>query len=329
MGLTDEGLVETSGLLSRWVRLASGAKAHYMTAGESGPTVILLHGGIIGSSGTAGWRLMAPFLGQHGFRVFCPDMPVFGLTSDPERAYAHGEAGHVDFLHDFATALCLDRFHLAGNSMGCVNTVNYVVAHPERVESYALIAGSVGDLVPTPQLRALDSRAPEDRPQISMFDGTPESMRAIMSAIVLDPDKLSDDLVAMRTAAANLHREQFEGWRPATMRQRGLGGTPDPNVAARLRTVGRLETMTIPAIYLYGKKDVLYPVEAGYAQEDALPHVQFFYPEDTGHQGQTDQPELFNQVFLEFLRDGKVSLPTAERAGVSRRRPLLSDIVGD
>ena len=69
MSRTEEGLVAVPGLLSRWVRLGNGALAHYMTSGETGPAVILLHGGIQGSSGAAGWRFMAPFLGQNGFRV--------------------------------------------------------------------------------------------------------------------------------------------------------------------------------------------------------------------------------------------------------------------
>ena len=75
--------------------------------------------------------------------------------------------------------------------------------------------------------------------------------------------------------------------------------------------------------------DVLLPVQFGFAQEDLLPAVQFFYPEECGHQGQTDQPEMFNQVFLEFFRDGKVSTKTAGWAGISTRRPPISSLVGD
>jgi hypothetical protein len=55
--------------------------------------------------------------------------------------------------------------------------------------------------------------------------------------------------------------------------------------------------------------------------------VQFFYPDDCGHQGQTDQPELFAQVFTEFFRDGRVSRETADRAGVSDRRPEMPELV--
>jgi 2-hydroxy-6-oxonona-2,4-dienedioate hydrolase len=69
------------------------------------------------------------------------------------------------------------------------------------------------------------------------------------------------------------------------------------------------------------------PEIGGYPQEDRLPNVQFFYPEDTGHQAQTDSPELMNQIFLEFFRDGKVSWETAQRAGISTRRPPLQNLV--
>ena len=75
MSLTEEGIIEVPGMSSQWVRLGGGAKAHYMFAGETGPAVVLLHGGLPGSSGAAGWRYIAANLAENGFRVYCPDMP--------------------------------------------------------------------------------------------------------------------------------------------------------------------------------------------------------------------------------------------------------------
>ncbi len=313
--------MKVDGLLSRWVRLPGGVKAHYVTAGETGPAVILLHGGINGSSGTAGYRFMAPFLAAHGFRVYCPDMPAYGLTEDPAGFYQEVIAGHVDFVHDFATALCLDRFHLAGNSLGCINTVYYVISHPERVLSYALISGVIGDLVPKEEEQAVRDSVGHRPVRMFRFDGTAESMRSVMTEMIRSGDAVSDDLVEMRTLAANLHTDEHArhialayGERPATDR-------------VRLTTKGRLDTLPIPAIYLYGRQDVALPVELGYLQEERLPNVQFFFPDDCGHQGQTDQPEMFNQVFLEFFRDGRVSRATADWAGVSKNRPEIADYV--
>jgi pimeloyl-ACP methyl ester carboxylesterase len=321
MALTEEGIIDVPGMASRWVRLQTGCLAHYMTAGESGPNVVLLHGGIIGSSGTAGWRFMAPFLAENGFRVYCPDQPAFGLTENYEHIYVPGEAGHVDFLQDFVDALAIDKFHLAGNSMGCSNTVNYVTAHPERVLSFALIAGGIGDLAPMQEAFANDTRPESEKPRIDVFDGTADSMRRMMAAIIYRQEAISDDLTEMRTRAANKHREAY-GRHMATM------FNPDPDISARLSTKGRFDRLSVPGIYLYGRQDVLLPVEiCGYPQEDVLPNVQFFYPDECGHQGQTDQPEMFNQAFLEFFRDGKVSRKTADWAGVSKRRPELERYV--
>lgn len=314
MALTEECLIHVPGMLSRYVRLPSGVTAHYMTSGETGPNIVLLHGGIPGSSGTAGFRFMAPFLGRHGFRVYCPDMPSFGLTDDPRHHYSYGQGAFVDFLHEFVNAVALDRFHLAGNSMGCQNAVNYALAHPDRVDSLALIAGNIGDLVTRAEMRALDPRAPTDVPSAG-YDGTEEGMRRILEHIVYDPGTITDELVTMRTHAAGLHADSYG----PSMKRFLDEDVPEDRI--RLTTTGRLDRLGKKAIFLAGRDDVMYVPEATHLQEDALPEVQFFYPEHTGHQGQTDTPDLHNQVFLEFFRDGRVSWPTAQAAGISTRRP--------
>jgi len=158
-------------------------------------------------------------------------------------------------------------------------------------------------------------------PPINVFDGTKESMKTMMEAIIYRVEAIGDDLLEMRTRAANDHREAY-------MRHVGRGFMA-PTVAdkSRFSTKGRLDTMPIPAIYLYGKQDVLLPVELGYLQEDRCPNIQFFYPDECGHQGQTDQPDMFNQVYLEFFRDGQVSRKSADWAGVSTRRPEIAAFV--
>jgi 2-hydroxy-6-oxonona-2,4-dienedioate hydrolase len=298
------------------VRLANGERAHYMTAGESGPAVVLLHGGIPGSSGTAGWRLLAPVLARAGFRVYCPDQPGFGL-SDPRPEYrpVHGVYSHINFLERFAEALCLDRFFLAGNSMGCANTAHYVARYPHRVERFALIAGPVGDVMPFPTL---------DKLQVPVgWDGTRDTMVKMMNSIIHHQEAVTDDLLDMRMRAADAHKEGWIAWQKAF-----LFGELPADIASALSTKGRLDTSEIPGICLYGRDDAILPVEdLGFKVEDALPKVQFFYPEDCGHQGQTDQPELFADVFVEFFRDGTVGRATADRAGVSTRRPEIASLV--
>ncbi|HEY1971919.1 MAG TPA: alpha/beta hydrolase [Pseudonocardia sp.] len=316
MALTEEGIINVPGLHSRWVRLANGERAHYMTSGESGPAVVLLHGGIPGSSGTAGWRMLAPVLAEAGYRVFCPDQPGFGL-SDPGAEYrpVHGIYSHISFLERFADALCLDRFFLAGNSMGCANTAHYVVRYPHRVERFVLIAGPVGDVMPFPTL---------DKLQVPVgWDGQRETMVRMMSSIIHHPEAITEDLLEMRMRAAEVHKEGWIAWQRAF-----LFGELPADIAAAISTKDRLDRLEIPGICLYGRNDLILPTEdLGYQVEDALPKVQFFYPDDCGHQGQTDQPELFADVMVEFFRTGMVTRKTADRAGVSTRRPELPSLV--
>lgn len=319
MALTEEGLIHVPGLLSRWVRLANGARAHYMTAGETGPSVILLHGGFAGSSGTAGWRYAAPFLGANGFRVYCPDLPGFGLSDVREEHWPTGLGSHVDYLQHFADALCVERFHLAGNSMGCIDSVNFLCAHPNRVLSYALIAGFVGDVAPL-------QVEPKVNPAVlASFDGTEESMRRMMETIIGHDEAIDDELIAMRTATARRTEQSRAALGPAMlMYALGMG---DDAEAVRLTTRGRLDRLPTPGICIYGQDDGMVPVEQGHLQEDALPGIQFFYPDDCGHQAQTDQPDMINHLLLEFFRDGRVGRKTADWAGVSSRRPENAALV--
>lgn len=335
-GLTEEDILHIPDLDSRWVRLASGAKAHYVTSGETGPAIILLHGGIVGSSGTAGWRFMAPFLGAHGFRVYCPDRPAFGLADTrPEHRPTMGFIDQVNFITEFADALCLDKFHIGGNSMGGQITVQYVQNYPQRVLSYMLIATTPGDVVPA-ELRVLgkDSRfSPNKAYAPPQFDGTGESMRILMEGIIYNTPEIWPELIEMRTLAANRqlaagNNTMLGAGRPTTAPAgMNLGPMHDPNYQQWISTKDRFPKMTLPGIYLYGLQDVLGPVENGFLQEDRLPNLQVFYPDECGHQGQTDQPDMFNHVALEFFKTGKVSWKTAQWAGVSRRREILPNLV--
>jgi 2-hydroxy-6-oxonona-2,4-dienedioate hydrolase len=316
MALTDEGLLAVPGLASRWVRLAGGARAHYMTAGETGSPVVLLHDGLPGANGTTSWHYLAPWLGAQGLRVYCPDLPGFGLSDPRPEHWPNGFAGHVDFIREFADALCLDTFFLGGHSLGCADTFFFVCAHPERVERFAVISGNAGDVAPivsSPIGGAL-----------SGFDGSAESVRTHLEQAVVNAEVVTDDVVAMETGFAARNRDAYRAFIQVTLAM--MEGT-DPNLAARLRTRDRLDRLTIPGIYVYGKEDRIRPLDFGHAQEDVLPNIQFFYPEGCGHHAQLDRPDLIGQLFVEFLRDGRVTRATAHAAGVSRRRPELRTVV--
>lgn len=318
MALTDEGIIDIPGIASHWVRLANGARAHYSTAGETGPAIVLLHGGIAGSSGLAGWRFMLPFLAQHGYRVYAPDRPGFGLADTrPEYWPTRGFMSWVQFVKDFADAMCLDQFFLSGNSNGAQTAAYFAINHPERVIRMPLIA--TGGFS---QNMGIESGRLGRSITLPRFDGTEESMQELMNSIIYRKEAISADLLKMRTMSGNQQKDSLNAGQ-TFMREHAK----DPNYQQQMNLQGRLDTLTIPIIYLFGQQDTFAVVENAYLQEEVLPNFQFFYVPECGHQAQTDQPDLVNQVFLEFIRDGKVSRKTADAAGVSHRRPEHPELV--
>lgn len=312
VALTDEGIIDIPGISSRWVRLANGARAHYSTAGDKGPAVILLHGGMPGSSGLAFFRFMIPFLAAHGYRVYAPDRPGYGLADTrPEYWPTRGFVSWAGFVKDFADALCLDQFFLSGNSNGTQTACYFAINNPERVIRMPLI-GTGG----FSRWMGIDPSKLGKSIGMPEFDGTPASMQAAMDWISYRKQAVSQDLVTMRTNAAN---KQHDSYNAARDFQRTHD--KDPSYLQQMNLKGRLDELDIPIIYLFGQQDTFAVVENAYLQEEVLPKVQFFYVPECGHQAQNDQPEIVNQVFLEFIRDGKVSRATADKAGVSKRRP--------
>ena len=201
--------------------------------------------------------------------------------------------------------------------MGADNTIQYVMDHPERVISFILIATmKVGDNV------ADEKQIGPKLTNMAQFDGTAKSMGDMISPIMYKPSAVPQELLEMRAEAANRQKDSYEAGRKGRELIR-----KDPALNARFSTKDRFNKIGVPGIYLYGKDDVLAPVENAYNQEDTLQNIQMFYPEECGHQGQTDQPDMFNQVFLEFFSKAKVSRATADWAGVSTRRPENSNLV--
>lgn len=319
MAASEASLIDVPGMWSRWVRLPSGVKVHYMTSGASGPNVVLIHGGLFGSSGLAGWREIAPALGAAGFRVYCPDMLGFGGTYDVEEVYGQGLAAQTAFLRDFVNTLALDQFHIAGNSMGCRIAVDVMVNEPERILSFAGIAGAFGDVIPQDLLVEADKTL-KKHADVGGYDGSETAMRRILEAIVLNPERISDELVTMRTKAANAQGDAYS--RMMTQFFKDVRGPSTEVERVRFRTRDRFEHLSIPSIYVFGAQDALHSIDYAHVQEDHLPNVQVFYPAHCGHQSQTDDPELHIALLSEFFGQGRVSTATAAAAGVSTRRPV-------
>lgn len=110
-----------------------GMPVHYRDEG-SGPLLVLIHGTAASLHTWDGWVDEL----KNDFRIVRMDIPAFGLTG-PEPTGDYSIDRYVEFLEAFASALNLDNFALAGNSLGGEIAWRYALAHPERVDNLVLI----------------------------------------------------------------------------------------------------------------------------------------------------------------------------------------------
>ena len=120
---------------SRFLDLGRGLRVHVRDEGPRGaPVLVLLHGSNADLHTWDGWaRSLAS-----RYRIVRYDQIGHGLTGpSPTRDYR--PQAFVDQLDAVAIRLGLERFVLAGNSMGGAVAWRYALAHPERLTGLVLI----------------------------------------------------------------------------------------------------------------------------------------------------------------------------------------------
>jgi pimeloyl-ACP methyl ester carboxylesterase len=104
----------------------------YLEGGE-GETILFVHGFGMEKDG---WGLF-PKAFSRSFRLILPDLPGFGENSRVESA-DYDVASQAKRLNRFVESLGLNRFHLAGSSMGGYIAGFYASEYPEKVKTLAL-----------------------------------------------------------------------------------------------------------------------------------------------------------------------------------------------
>jgi len=128
------GVLETRYLnpASRFINI-DGARIHYRDEGE-GPAVLLLHANF---GNLIGWDPWVDAL-KDSYRVVRMDFTSHGLTGpDPTGNYT--QARTLELTEKFIDAMDLDRFSIAGTSLGGTIAIHYTHKYPERIDSLILL----------------------------------------------------------------------------------------------------------------------------------------------------------------------------------------------
>jgi pimeloyl-ACP methyl ester carboxylesterase len=266
---------------SRYVAV-DGMAIHYYEAGDpSGPPIVFVHG-LYGSAVD-----FLPLLRviKSDFHCIAVDLPGCGLSDKPDIHYS--TAFLVEFLKSFTDTIGLDRFTLAGHSLGGLVSVHFALLHHEAVEKLILIdpyglKGEEGGFLPLTRLGFIIDAA---------FFLTTDFIVGIglRSYIFHDPDRIPDEYFA---SVVRTFRDPESRRAEARITREIIGMDP---VDAILPGVSQ------EVLLIWGEEDRLLPVSWHEGFVKALPRVTLRLVPDCGHMPIVERPGQTAWLLEEFL----------------------------
>ncbi|MCC6906098.1 MAG: alpha/beta hydrolase [Anaerolineae bacterium] len=252
---------------------------HYEVVG-SGPPVILIHGW---TQAWNTWRsTIETFQGQ--YRMYAPDLWGFG-ESEKDRRDSFLVSDFVELIPQFMDALGMTRVPIMGHSMGGTTALAVALKYPDRVKKVAVV-------------------------------GSPIDGRSLSPFLKLASRKTVASLMLMGESQPML-RTFIRLWSPfvtpanprlfydMTMNN-AQGFTVDSFFSSinslRLTDLSRqIHTITIPAMGIYGAKDVIVSPHQIDVFRHSLPQGRDVWIPRAGHFPMWDTPEEFNRAFRDFM----------------------------
>ena len=274
---------------SRYAELPGGVRMHYRDEGrQNGPVLLLVHGF---SSSLHTWEPWVYRLGAD-YRVVSLDLPGHGLTRAPA-GYAPSMEAFRDAVAAFTEAQELERFAIAGNSMGGNVAWEYALAYPEQVDALILVDSSGWEetregLDQDPTIFRL-LRNPVLGPLMRDLDNSRLARQGLENSFA-DPTLVDDAMVNryIDLSRAPGHRDIL------------LTLTLDFR-SRNYATPERLSPLAMPVLILQGDQDRLVAPADAQKFKDAIPHAALVTFPDVGHLPQEEAPDASANAVREFL----------------------------
>ncbi|MGY0489278.1 alpha/beta fold hydrolase [Streptomyces sp. WG-D5] len=245
-----------------------------------GVAVVLIHGHPFNRTL---WAAQAEALAAAGYRVLLPDLRGYG-----ESGVTPGQVLLSRFADDVAALLDevgLQAAVVGGVSMGGQISMEFQLRHPDRVR--ALVLSDTSAPAETPEGKERRNRL---------------AVRLLAEGMGAYADEVIDKMLARYNVAALpevaahvLGMMQVTDPRGAAAALRGRAERPDYRET--------LAAAKVPALVVVGADDVYTPVADSEEIVELMPDAVLRVIDGAGHLPGVEQPELFNAVLLDFLRD--------------------------
>lgn len=267
-----------------------GMTLHVRIMGEGEP-IILLHGSFSSLHTWDDWQQeLSPY-----FLTISIDFPGHGLTG-PDELKRYSLTDYSQLVLELSEKLNLDKFHLAGNSMGGAVAMQVASTRHDKVLSLTLIDAAGA---PSPTNRNLDvNESKKSEPWIFkvaknpvfssvLLKCTPRFLFGMnMKQVYFDSEKVTDQAIT-RYYELMLR----EGNRNATLDR--LGAPRESRID--------FDRLNMPTLIMWGKEDSWIPVTQGYELKKAIPGSKLIVFENVGHVPMEEIPTESVAKYLSFL----------------------------
>lgn len=270
---------------SQFITLAPGLTVHVRDEGpRDGLPVILVHGS---NASLQTWEPWVKRLSSR-YRIISLDLPGHGLTGpNPTRDYSM--AAYAGVVREVAAKLGVDRFVIAGNSMGGAVAWKYVATYPGQVLGLILVdaAGAPASGKSDLPLGFKIARIPLVRDVAKYI--TPRSMVEKSVHQSVEVQSVVTPAMVDRYWELNL----YPGNRDATIDRFSAARTPtDPAVLGKI---------TAPTLILWGAADKLIPVSSAAWFSKHMPNARVVIYDGVGHAPMEEAPDRTANDVAEFL----------------------------
>ncbi len=260
---------------SRMVQLADGQRVHLRDEGpRAAPAIVLLHGS---NADLHTWQPWVEDL-RRNYRVIRYDQIGHGLTGAARDGDYTTDAFASD-VGEVADALGLERFVLAGNSMGGAVAARFAMLHPERLTGLVLV-----DAGGAPVQRKGGGNlafAIAAMPGINRLAGeiTPRALvqRSLLQSVS------NQSIVTPEAVDRYWELARYPGNREAMLARFSQARSPF--------TAGQIRAIRVQTLVMWGKEDSLIPYEAAGWYMAHLPNATLASYPGIGHLPMEEAPE--------------------------------------
>jgi pimeloyl-ACP methyl ester carboxylesterase len=229
------------------------------------PAIVLLHGAGFDHST---WALHSRWFAHHGFGVLAPDLPGHGRSAG---APLSSIAEMADWTAALIAAAGAATARLVGHSMGSLIALETAARHPAKVSALSLI-GTAATMTVGPDL--LKAAEANDRAAIDMVSiwglGFPAELGGSLAP------GLWMHSGAQRVLEQNRPGVLFNDLSACNAYQNALAAAA---------------TVTVPATFILGERDMMTPAKAGKTLAAALPNSKTIVLRGAGHMMMVERPD--------------------------------------